>query len=71
MEQPVYYVTEHSYNGRALAGGISLPADMWEALRMRAKAEDRAVSRIVRRALIRELAAPQEQLARNEREAAS
>jgi len=56
------------YNGKALAAGVSLPADLWAALKARAAGEERAVSALVRRAVIRELASPQAQLARNERE---
>ena len=40
-----------TFNGPAKGTTISLPADMWEYLRLRAEREDRKLSTIVRRAI--------------------
>jgi hypothetical protein len=43
------------WTGKAVSRGVSLPDDMWEYLRLRAKREDRNVSTLVRRALEKEI----------------
>jgi len=39
------------FTGKAIPKGVSLPDDMWAYLDLRAEAEDRSVSAIIRRAI--------------------